>query len=375
MSAKRLQADGAACKLDLPSPRLRDQNYIYLAEASPKDAHWNLHKKASRRSAGALVGAEDLKSRAQRMHGCADWLKHRLVEIEHGEIKHNLHDTRRCDDRFCETCQMLKSRMWQRRFRDAAPELIKRHPGARWLMLTLTIRNPDIYQTRAALGEMNKAWKRLTRRAEFRDVLGWIRATEVTRGGSGKTKGTDKPRVVDNTSHPHFHVLLMVSGTYFNGERYISQAKWLKAWQECMRDDGITEVDIRTIKPRPGYVEKEGGDGLGWLMAGALEVLKYTGKMADLLPYKEPKHKTGVGPVMDSVPWFQELARQVARLRFTMTGGVLKDVFKDLDDATDADVLHALDDDDNDGPEIETVTYGFSGKANEYRRKRKGGAQ
>ncbi len=371
MSVKRLQADGAACKLASQKTRPRDSKYIYLADASPKDTYWNLHKRASRRCASAMIRAEDLKPRAQRMHSCTDWIKFKLAEIAHGEIKHNLKDVRRCDDRFCSICQMLKSRMWQRRFRDAAPELMKRHPGARWLVLTLTIRNPDIYQTRAALGEMNKAWKRLTDRKEFHDVLGWIRATEITRGGSGKTKGTDKPSIVDNTSHPHFHILLMVSSRYFEGPRYISQAKWLTAWQECMRDDQISQVDIRTIKPRPGYVEKEGGDGLGWLMAGALEVLKYTGKMEDLLPYKEPMHKSGVGPVMDSVQWFQDLARQVARLRFTMTGGVLKDVFKGLDNPTNAEVIHALDDDDPDGPEIDTVTYGYSGEAGEFRRPRK----
>ena len=268
---------------------------------------------------------------------------------------------------------MLRSRTWQKQFRKAVPALIEQYPGARWLALTLTIRNPDIYETRAALGEMNKAWGRLTKRDEFRDVLGWIRATEVTRGGSGKTKKSNKPKVVDNTSHPHFHVLLLVRSEYFRS-RYISQAKWLKAWQASMRDDEITQVDIRSVHPRKGPQKPveatEGDDGLGWLMSGAVEVLKYTSKAADLLPAKEPKHaKPGV---MDSVPWVQELARQIRGLRFMASGGVLKDALKDLDRLTDEELIHAIDDEtaaDGDDDE-QKLSFGFSAEARRYRRKR-----
>ena len=376
MSVKRLQADGAVCKPALQKTRPHDAVYQYLADASPKDAKFDRLKVASRRTAAAYIAAEDLKPRGQRVHSCDDWMQFVWRARAHGESVLKLKAARFCQDRFCEICQMLRTRMWTKQFRQAAPTLMKQYPGARWLMLTLTIRNPDIYQTRAALGEMNKAWKRLTRRAEFRDVLGWIRATEVTRGGNGASKKDAQPSIVDNTSHPHFHILLMVSSRYFEGPRYISQAKWLKAWQECMRDDEITQVNIKAIKPRPGYVEKEGGDRLGWLMAGALEVLKYTGKTTDLLPAKEPKHNSGVGPVMDSVPWFQELARQVARLRFTMTGGALKDVFKNVEDATDDELIHAIDEEANSTEEdAKPLTFGFSTREGKFRRKRKGGVQ
>ncbi len=374
MSVKRLQADGAACKPALQKPKVRDQNYEYLADSSQKDARWDPLKVNSRRMAAALVDAEDLKPRAQRMHGCSDILTFALQVLRKtGEIRFKLEHGSFCRDRMCETDQMLKSRTWQKQFRAVAPALIEKHPGAHWLVLTLTIRNPDIYQTRAALGEMNKAWARLIRRKEFRDVLGWIRATEITRGGASShgarfKNHRQKPRVVDNTSHPHFHVLMMVSSQYFK-TRYISQAKWLKAWQECVRDDAITQVDIRALKPRKGHSEDPEGDGLGWLMAGALEVLKYTSKAVDLLPAKEPKH---AGPgVLDSVLWVQELARQIRALRFMMTGGVLKDALKDLDHLTDAELIHAADDEvAEDEEEVQKLSFGFSGEVKRYRRKR-----
>lgn len=372
MSAKRLQAQATSCKSE-PQPS-RDQRYEYLAESSPKDARWDPLKVNSRRMAAALAAAEDLRGRGERMHPCADLLTFALKKAEDfqstGELRFHLKHASFCRDRMCETCQMLRSRTWQSQFRKLAPSLLKQYPGARWLVLTLTVKNPDVTKTRETLHEMGKAWKRLALRPEFRDVIGWIRATEITRGGSGKTKGTNQPRIVDNTSHPHFHVLLMVSASYFKGDRYISREKWLRAWQECMRDDSITQVDIRALRPREGRVEASEGDGLGWLMAGVLEVLKYTSKAADLLPAKEPRH---AGPeVLDSVPWVQELARQIRGLRFMATGGVLKDAFRDIDQLTDAELIHAADEEETpDDEEAQKLAFGFSGEAKRYRRRKR----
>ena len=69
---------------------------------------------------------------------------------------------------------------------------------------------------------------------EFKPVLGFIRTTEVTHGKDGN-------------AHPHFHALLLVPSSMF-GEYYVKHARWLDLWRECMRDDSIESVDIRTVK-------------------------------------------------------------------------------------------------------------------------------
>ncbi|MBC7345320.1 MAG: protein rep, partial [Clostridia bacterium] len=161
MSAKRLQAQATSCKSE-PQPS-RDQRYEYLAESSPKDARWDPLKVNSRRMAAALAAAEDLRGRGERMHPCADLLTFALKKAEDfqstGELRFHLKHASFCRDRMCETCQMLRSRTWQSQFRKLAPSLLKQYPGARWLVHTLTVKNPDVTKTRETLHEMGKAWK------------------------------------------------------------------------------------------------------------------------------------------------------------------------------------------------------------------------
>jgi plasmid rolling circle replication initiator protein Rep len=86
---------------------------------------------------------------------------------------------------------------------------------------------------------MSVAWKKLidnllkTNNA----VFGFIRKLEVTRNSQ------------TNQAHPHYHVLLQVSESYFAGHYYISRERWLQMWQKAMKDDRITQVDVRAVKP------------------------------------------------------------------------------------------------------------------------------
>src|SRR5690554_5389295 len=131
--------------------------------------------------------------------------------------------------------------MWQARFYQSLPSLVESHPKARWLFLTLTVKNCPVSELRETLQSMNKAWQRLIKRKEFKPVTGWIRTTEVTRGSDG-------------TAHPHFHVLLMVPPSWFTRD-YVKKMRWLQLWQESMKLDYLLSVDIRTVKPK---VLKEG---------------------------------------------------------------------------------------------------------------------
>ena len=70
-------------------------------------------------------------------------------------------------------------------------------------------------------------------------MMGFLRATEVTRN-----------ELMD-TYHPHIHVLLFVSPTYFkNKENYISQDEWTELWKKSAKLDYYPIVDVRAIKPK-----------------------------------------------------------------------------------------------------------------------------
>ena len=199
--------------------------------------------------------------------------------------------------------------MWQARFYQAMPEIIKLYPGGRWVFLTLTVRNCNIGNLGETLTWMNAAFKRLKDRKEFKPVLGWIRTTEVTRGADG-------------SAHPHFHTLMMVPNSMLSGRDYVQHARWVELWGECLRVDYTPNVDIRTVKSKSLKADQTVAESLRGVVK---ETLKYAVKPSDMVV--EPE-------------WFLELTRQSFKRRFVATGGVLKNVLK-LDEETDEDLVMA----------------------------------
>lgn len=258
--------------------------------------------------------------------------------------------------------------MWQARFLQALPKLIEKEPSARWLFLTLTVRNCDIGNLGATLTTMNAAWNRLSNRGIFKPkpgngrsrilpngtlnewhkefigpvkpealVKGWIRTTEVTRGADG-------------SAHPHFHVLMAVPSSYFKGDNYISHEKWVEIWRESLRVNYDPNVDIRTVKSKLA----PGDDPANFLRSAVAETLKYSVKPSDMI---------------DDPNWFLELTRQVHRKRFMATGGILKDLLKSEDDIDDEDLLVRTEADaDDDGSR---TAYAWNNGKRQYRRSRK----
>ena len=107
------------------------------------------------------------------------------------------------------------------------------------LLLTLTVLNEKGERLTPTFDQMNAAWKRLMELKVVRKVThSWFRSMEITYNGER------------DDYHPHFHALLMVPQNYFYKKRgmYIPHDEWLKLWQQSMRDDRITQVDIRSLK-------------------------------------------------------------------------------------------------------------------------------
>ncbi|MFZ5063913.1 protein rep, partial [Escherichia coli] len=77
----------------------------------------------------------------------------------------------------CPVCQWRRSLMWQARFYQSLPSIQQEQPKARWLFLTLTVRNCKVSELGDTLTAMNSAWNRLRLRKEFKPVLGWVRTT------------------------------------------------------------------------------------------------------------------------------------------------------------------------------------------------------
>lgn len=315
-----------------------------LVDYSPKDAPWDAHRGQTDDVAMIYAAEREFKRYAERMDDCSGILRFGWdTNQETGESRLRLRKAQFCRVRYCITCQWRRTLMWQARFFQSLPDLVQAYPKSRWIFLTLTVRNCDISDLKQTLQHMNKSWQRLKDRKEFKQVQGWVRTTEVTRGKDG-------------SAHPHFHAMLMVPPSYFKGGNYIKQAKWVELWGDCLRVDYLPNVDVRVVKSRAPKSGPVTADTMAKaLQKAVVETLKYAVKPGDLLADEG---------------WLLELTKQTHKLRFVASGGALKDVLK-VDQETDQDLVQA----DSEGSEpVEDeplIGFGWNPTDRHYKRARK----
>ena len=263
-----------------------------LSDYSPKDAKWDVYRAQTELTADLLAEYDEFQRYAARMADCSGVLLFGWdTQPETGETRLRLKQARFCRCRHCATCAWRRTLAMTGRFLEALPGLMRDHPKARWVFLTLTVPNCPIEELGETLKAMNAGWGRLVKRQEFKPVLGWARSTEVTQ--EAKRTGY---------AHPHFHCLLMVPPSWFT-RHYVKQSRWVELWRDCMRLDVDPVVDVRAIK--------------GDVMGAAAETLKTFG-------YSVKPEQAAADP-----EWFLEMIRQVHRKRFFASGGALKEAFKE----------------------------------------------
>lgn len=316
------------------------ENGEYLAAYSPRDKWWDGHRADTDAIANVLISTELFNKRGLRMGTCTEILKFgHVVNPQTGEARLSLREAHFCKDRLCPVCNKRRGALWRKRFRDKIPELQKTFPAARWVFLTLTIKNCHIGDLRVTIQNLNKGWQNLVRRKKVKKILlGHVRATEVTRSKIGE-------------AHPHFHCMLMIPSTFFKGENYIKQDEWAKMWQECLGVDYIPITDVRSIKNIKTDQKNLDQNIADDLYQGVMETVKYATKSKDLL---------------NDEKWLLEYAKQVKGLRFIDTGGALKNIFK-VEQETDKDL--ALADNCGQADDGSRIVFGWKKKEKKYKKK------
>lgn len=265
----------------------------YLSDLSPKDKPWDCHKWESG-LVGDLYQGTIHDCYAGRIKTCSGVLSFGwATDLETGEMRLKLKACRFCRVRSCPICQWRRSLMWIARFLKALPQITQDYPKARWVFLTLTVKNCPIGKLRKTLTHLNGSWKRLAHRKEF-PAIGFARSTEVTKGN-------------DATAHPHFHVLMMVNSSYFKGKNYLSQEQWTELWKSCLQVEYTPIVNVQAVKPN----KKFGSDAI---RAGVVETFKYSVKPEDMF---------GTGTEEDKA-WLVELTNQLHKTRAIALGGVVR---------------------------------------------------
>lgn len=222
--------------------------------------------------ADLVVDQNRWEDKESRVRHCGTWLM--------GDIYSNGRDNKLvltganfCRVMLCPMCQWRRAlklyssmlRIWQYIFDDYKSiefdaSRNRLAPRLRALLLTLTVPNVHGEELRDKLEEMSDGWARFRRLADIDCVKGYYRCLEVSYNAS------------NDTYHPHYHVLLLVTDDYFKAD-YITHAAWLDLWRQSMRDNAITQVDIRPLK----------GSTPQAMLKNLNETCKYTCKPSDFL--------------------------------------------------------------------------------------------
>lgn len=318
---------------------------VYLSALSPKDSRWDDKRSQADRFKALFQGTE-YNCYAVRISECSCRLVFAFKVDDTGLCQLKLQAAKFCRVRLCPVCQDRRSMMWRGKAFKILPKVLEDYPKARFIFLTLTVRNCHLDELRSTLDWMHKSWGKLLKRKEFELVEGWIRSVEVNRSH-------------DDTAHPHYHCLLMVKPGYF-GKYYVPQEHWSEVWRDCLEVAYNPVVDVRAVKPKKGI---PGDEQTLAVMAAIVETIKYTTKPSDIL---RGNGLTPVSAVLNNQQWLVELTKQLHKTRAIATGGVLKTYLKALEDEPE-DLIHV----DENGlaeadPESSRVTFGWRERARRY---------
>ena len=261
-----------------------------LSDISERDKVWDKHRANSDRVSDYYNGSY-YNRYSQRINECSNLLDFKLTpDSDEGLLKLKLSAAKFCRVRHCPVCQWRRSLAWKAKAYQSLPKVVKDFSKYRWLFLTLTVRNCPINELKNTLNWMNKSFIRLTQ-LKLWPADGWIKFVEVTRGRDGN-------------AHPHIHCLIMVPPSYFSGQDYLSQNRWVELWRQCARLDYNPSCHIKAIAKHhnPCVIVPE--------------ILKYQVKESDLIADRD---------------WFLELTKQLHRTKAVSVGGVLRRYMSNLE--------------------------------------------
>lgn len=274
----------------------------------------------------AMAYDEVNPKKAERMRECAKWLTY--VRKEDGTLK--LHDARFCRVRLCPVCQ------WRRALKTFAQmsqvlEIARAH-GYEFLFLTLTLRSVTGCELSDTLSDLFGGFNRFMKYKRVRQaVRGFYRGCEVTHNA------------VDDTYHPHLHIVLAVRPSYFK-KAYISQADITELWKKALKVDYMPIVDIRRCR---------GG------AKAIAEACKYTVKPSDIINVDDWEMTVETLRVLDGA---------LDRRRFVGLGGIIREIHRQLqlDDIEDGDLLHVNDKPDDKIDIDNEITFWWNGYSRRY---------
>ncbi len=223
-----------------------------------------------------------------------------------------------CRNRLCNICQWRRSLRQKAEFRKKLP-IIKQNfqEGDRLLFFTFTAKTVNLENLRERIGQFNHGWSNIVKgKSKFyrklSDVMrGYIRVLEVERSKEDPNK-----------VHPHFHILVWVTGDYFTVDHYLDQRNDLEVsrfWGQSMGLNYLPSVRVTAVKTQ------KGDKGIS-LITASKELHKYMTKSKDILENADPE-------------WLADFSKQMHNVRTISWGGLFKEIYKGVDQEIERDLL------------------------------------
>ena len=218
---------------------------LHDTSASGRERPWGRHKMGNEKLFLLYEGA-----RARELVRVSDG---RMIDLKEcaNEVVFNIGDDGRrklaranfCRFRTCPMCCWRKSMKLYSQVSQITDTIMEREDGARFIFLTLTVRNVEGAELRQKIERINKGWKYLTSKSQTfapakklkANLLGYLKALEITYNRK------------QDTYHPHIHAILEVSPEYFASKNYIGRRAWAKLWAQAIKADYVPSVDVRAI--------------------------------------------------------------------------------------------------------------------------------
>lgn len=194
-----------------------------------------------------------------------------------------------CKVRLCPWCSYKRSvKAYMENMSAVAYMQGKTKQEVKWLHVVLTVKNVKRDALSAEIDRISAGIQSLRKEKRIARVLrGGMKSIEITYNEKA------------DTYHPHAHLLLNVSPTYF-GRGYIRQEEWREMWGEVMGLDYLPQVSVKRVDD----------------MASAVaEVSKYITKTGDLLKISHPAKRIEVVDAIDSASYRRRLCTYFGVLR------------------------------------------------------------
>lgn len=283
--------------------------------ASGRERPWGKHKMSNMELTRLFEIARTIDetiltdSRMDSLRHCSDV----VTFLQDAAGKRKLKSANFCRVRVCPMCN------WRRSMKlfsqvSAITDMILAEKKARFIFVTLTVRNIQGHELTNTINKINQAFKYLTGKGQTfapakdlkKNLLGYMKAEEITYNSKA------------GTFHPHIHAIFEVKPSYFkNG--YMTKKAWIALWRSALGVDYDPSIDVRNIK--------------GGTAKAVAEVAKYPVKMDTVLKIKD-KQQAALALI--------QLYRSIFGRRLVTFGGDFREYKRKLalDDIETGNLIH-----------------------------------